>query len=211
MSREYGHLFNVKTGTNEWGIKISLKGYVPSAGGSGHVPAGRYKMKIKTAQLVAHKTDPGKRNVLLACEVFEPEEFRAVPINKYIPAPKSDSAEDSGYRTFQNLAWSRLTAEPQLLEKATQAEELSIGGQALEGKFFFASLRDGEGEYSNRSEIAYFISVDEFAARPGPDKFAMSSASSPQTGRPDVFAGHAPANGSGASVQQDAAQALFGI
>lgn len=205
MGRDYSYLSSVQDGDTQTAVEISLRGFTPSAGGSGHAQPGNYRMEIGKAAWVAKKEGKVGRNLRIEMRTAEPEAYKGVPVVMWIPQPTDQGEKDFGYRQLQSLAWSAASAQGSL-EAARSAESLKITPAHLVGKSIFAELGDGEGQYANRSQVERFLTKEEFSASPGPHT-TFANTGAPQTSTPEVLG----ANGSKGPAQSKALDnVLFG-
>ena len=186
---DFSRINMVPDGDIETPIYVSIKGFTPSSGGSGHVEPGNYEVEITRAAWVARKEKAG-RNFKLECKTVGPEKYAGVPIVSWKPAEKGDNG--LGYAWFQGLAWA-LASYAGALEKVQAMEAMALAPKALIGKRFCVNLRNGKEQYADRSEINRFVGREEYLASPGPSGGIAGASESPaQTSRPEVL----PANGS---------------
>lgn len=187
-------------------IQINLKGFQPSTGGSGHVPPGNYVIEAGNCAWQNKRGDKQGRNLHLPTTIVEPAEYKGVALVTWLPAPDKAEDTDVGYRRIRELAYS-LASYRGNLEAVKQADAFPFGPTKVSGKRMAVQVRDGKGEYANRSEIARFITKEEFEANPGPVP-AMAMTGPAQTSTPEVL----PANGSAGAKSAKTAvdQALFG-
>ena len=172
---------------------IGLQGLTaPSSGLSGHVPVGTYVFRTKKASLVKKSGDKTGFNVKFEDVVVLPEQFAGVPIVTYTPVPAGEPGDktfDAGMRGLRD----RMIASAQyagVVDKVNNAPEKEIKISSYEGKMFAATTKDGTGQYSDRSEIANYVTKEDFAKNPGPTVgFGPPAASKPQSTVPEVAAG----------------------
>lgn len=210
----FDHLLKLPEGAEDWSVNLSLKGFTPRQGGSGHVSPGRYKLRVTGTRVKSKRldrgggVDPTRKVIELRAETAEPSEFAGVPIISNWPAPREPN--DIGHERLRQLAWSMASATGRL-DTVMASEGFAFGGKKIVGQTFFAVLRDSTGDFAGRSEIDRCISAEEYGAKPGPDA-SIPAAVSRATEPPEVWPGAlaaAPAAPSG-DAKPSAEDILFG-
>ena len=208
------NLLSVNEGDKNWSFQISIRGYTPTSGGSGHVPEGRYELEILNASIVAKRNGSGK-NIKLEMITKGPAAFAGVSIVAFHPAPigaEGSKELKDGESFIKSLAFSMADAQGKAgTLTANDAPMLNISPTVLIGKRVFALLEDGQGEYANRSGIRAYIGKDEFEKFPGPANAGATATSAQQTKTPDLLGGGT--NGAVAQPQgaRTAAAAAMGL
>jgi hypothetical protein len=173
-------------------IPMSLKGFEPRSGGSGHVSPGRYKLQVVSLKVEAKKEGKSGNNIHLEAKVTEPAAQQGVPIHMWIGDDTKEGSE-ANFDKIRGLVFSCLSVSGKL-EAARAVDQINPKLSQLVGQHFCVVLQDGTGDYANRSEVARSISVEEFSAQPGPDRslpVSVASASPAQTSTPELLSGDA--------------------
>jgi hypothetical protein len=200
-----------------------LNAQVNVGGVSGHVPPGIYVLQTRSAKLVKKKSGQGF-NVHFEDIIIEPEAHAGTPIHSYRSVPVGDPAKDktvaSAIRDFRDRMLACADYAGSLAELTAQNEiELSVS--SFVGQTFCATVRDGQGDYANRSEIGFMSTRAEYEKTPGPSVAAVVAApkaaggaaanpalSKPQSHIPEAAAAAVPAQkpaGATATAAQTAA------
>jgi hypothetical protein len=194
-------------------IKITgLQGVTaPSAGMSGHVPPGQYLLKTRSAKLKKKAEGKSGFNIVFEDVVVAPAQFAGTPIITYTPVPTGEAGNstfDTGMRALRDRLIACCDVDG-TLDKVNAVAELDIRIGNYVGKTFAAILRDGKGEYADRSEMDRMITKVDYDKSPGPTVAFGGSApvtSKPQGSVPEVGV-PAGATATGAQASAPAAAA----
>lgn len=173
------HLIGIPDGDKNAAVSLDMRGYQPSAGGSGHVPEGAYEAIVRSAAWKAKKSGEGK-NLWMELRVSGPSKFEGTPLRCDHPAPIGNQGEkpfDAGTSFLKQIAFSVLTG----LGKQETATNPTAGPftfipAKLEGKTLYVQVEDDEYEGKVRSKVARYITKEEYEKSPGPRSFAGATA-----------------------------------
>jgi hypothetical protein len=182
-----------RNGDTQTKFKITgLKAASISPGGSGHILPGNYVMKIRNFSIVDKTDGKAGKNYRAEFVTIEPKPFAGVPIHMYGPAPTGEN-EDVGLQQIRNIILSNATFKGTLAKVTGESEgtangELELNGEWFKGRHVAARLEDGTGQYSNRSQVANFLSKEDYEVAPGPSGGTQRSStdSKPQSKTPEV-------------------------
>lgn len=216
----YTHLYSA-TEKDDPEFILNSAGYKPPTAGSGKVDEGNYELMVKKVYWRPKKAgsaSPGVNGVL-EMEVVGPAggAWVGTPITVYQPQPQSSDADnDLDYVKWNRTLVSMLSGIGKADAFIANPGDVPIRITTFQDKRIFARLRDGEGRYSNRSEVHYWMRKEECDAKPGPDANVTSqlpSGGGAQTGTPEVGTGQNGAQGGGSPQPEKAedVRSILGI
>lgn len=167
----YDHLQNPQGVNKQTQFLLSVKDVNLSTGRrSDSVKDGRYGAVIANCTPEPNKKGNGV-NFHFEFELVEPAEFKGLKLHKWVPAPVTsgpDGKPSAGESFMSSIAASALSSSGKLDEFRTR-ESFPMNAESFIGKRVHLKVAtQTEGEYAGNSEIAAFISVEEFKQSPGP-------------------------------------------
>jgi hypothetical protein len=167
------HLMQTRNGDQTTKFKVTgLKNAAISSGESGDILPGNYVMEIRNFAIVDKTEGKSGKNIKVEFVTIEPKAWAGVPIHMYGPAPTGEKA-DVGENQIRNIILSNATFKGTLAKATGEGEgtangEVEVNGEWFKGRVVAARIEDGTGEYANRSQIANFLSKEDYEVAPGP-------------------------------------------
>lgn len=156
-----------------------MKGATLGGGGrSGHVPPGKYALKVASFEVTKTKDTTDRFNFVFNYEVVGPSAQAGVSIITRHPAPIGQHNEAKTGNTFlRNIVLSAASADADKLAKVVANEKLRIKPLDLVGRVVYAQLSDSKQEnYTDTSEVKFYVSKEDFEKKPGPESAEQTAA-----------------------------------